>query len=178
MTNVGYQLTESQFDELMDYLSLLNKELKKCKKAKAYYAGCFVLGGILESMLLATIYCFPEEVNQAPSRLSKKDSGISESPLHWTLTDMLRISFEAEWFPFKGTDDPEQGELGDWLLNFVRELRNLIHPGKKVRDYGNVKISKKHFKVAREFIELATEELLEKIETDLMQAATKEERGK
>jgi hypothetical protein len=172
------ELTESQFNELLDYLNLLYKELDACETAGAYYAGCFVLGGILEGMLLSTIHCFTEEVDQALSSLSKKDSRISESPLHWTLADMLWISFEAGWFPFKGTDDPEQGELGDWLLNFVKELRNLIHPGKKLRDYSKVKISKKHFKAAREFIELASEKLLEKIETNLIQAAAEEEEAK
>lgn len=164
----GYP-TEARFNYLLKYLDQLHEELDKCESAGAYYAGCFTLGTILEGMLLAMVKCYPDEVEQALKALSAKGERIVGPPEDWSLAALLKVSFEAGWIPFKGTDDPEQGELGDWLLNYVKELRNLIHPGKKIRDYEGLRLSKKHFKRVREYVESVRDVLLSKIEKTLTQ---------
>lgn len=160
---------ESQFNNLLKYISHLYKELDKCESAEVYLAGCFTLGAVLEGILLAMVKCYPEEVEQAVKALNAKTEKVSGPPENWSLTILLKVSFAAGWIPFKGTNDPDQGELGDWLLNYVKEPRNMIHPGRKIRYYEDVKLSKKHFKRAREYVGLAIDTLLSKIEESLTQ---------
>lgn len=169
---MGDDETEAQFNFLLSYLDQLRKELDKCESAGAYYAGCFILGTMLEGMLLSMVECYPEEVEQA-IRALRKEENITRSPEDWSLTILLKVSFAAGWIPFKGTDDPDQGELGDWLLNYVKEIRNMIHPGQKIRHYADVRLSKRHFKRAREYVELTADILFSKIEESLTQTRTR-----
>lgn len=163
------ELTEEQFNDLTRYISKLQGEVKRCEGSGAYLAGCFLAGALLESLLLAMVNCYPEEVERARQSLNiKSKRQLSEDITQWSLSDLLRISFEAGWIPFKGTDEPDEGELGDWLLNFVKELRNWIHPGKKIRQYTRMRITQKRFKAVMHFVDEAKELLLRKVELDIL----------
>lgn len=158
-------LGEDDFNMLQKLIGDLLMEADKCASVQAYLAACVLLGSALEAMLLAMVSLFPEEVGKVISGAEFKNLG--RNPKSWNLHDLLIVSFKTGWIPFKDTKDPDQGELGDWLLNYVKELRNLIHPGKKIRDYKGIYLTKEHFESARIFIDLTIKHLLSKIEKSL-----------
>ncbi|MBX6422635.1 hypothetical protein [Thermosulfurimonas sp. F29] len=157
-------LNESKFEELQKLIEKLLEEANKCASVQAYLAGCIVLGSALEAMLLAMVDVFPEEVQKALKNLPNIKY---TDPRYWSLSDLLQIAFKIGWIPFKDIDDPDQGDLGDWLLNYVKELRNLVHPGKKIRDYKDICLTREHFKTARDLIDITIKYLLSKVEKAL-----------
>ncbi|MEO0136727.1 MAG: hypothetical protein ABIL40_02240 [candidate division WOR-3 bacterium] len=161
-------LTESEFRDLEKYISKLRKEIELCAQCGAYLAGCFMAGALLEALLLAMSTVYPEETERARLLLNEKNRKITNNPKKWTLNDLLHIAFEAGWLPFEGTMNPNKGRLGDWLLNFVKEMRNWIHPGIKIRKYKEIKVTKKHFIISKDLVYAVSDVLLNKITTDLL----------
>ena len=77
--------------------------------------------------------------------------------------------------PFSGVEKPSRSVLlGDWLLNYVKELRNWIHPGKKIREYTGMRITKKRAEVVLKLVEETREILLQKITGSIMEELKKE----
>lgn len=156
-------LTEEQFNDLQKYLGVLWREIERCEEARAYLAGCIIAAAFLEALLLSVTDLFPEETEKAIKSLCKKKMLHKKEIVKYGLKELLLISFEAGWIPYKGTEEPEKGELGDWLLNYVRELRNWIHPGKKIREYTKMRITEKRFLAVVEIIEATRDLLLKKV---------------
>ncbi|GEM_PF-3676016 len=82
----------------------------------------------------------------------------------WLLTTFILLLL---LIPYKNATEPKNGELGDWLLNFLKEFRNWIHPGKKIKDYTRMRVTKKRFEVDRELVDETINLLLNKVENDL-----------
>ena len=76
---------------------------------------------------------------------------------------LLRVAFEMEWLEYRGAEEPEEGALGDWLLNVVREVRNWVHPGKKIREYPDIAPTKELLETCRNLVGDAQEELLSEL---------------
>jgi len=131
-----------------------------------------MVGALLEAVLLSMIDMYPKEAETAIQKLSKSSrtkiyTKIYQDPRRLTLNDLLYISFGAGWIPYKNATEPKNGELGDWLLNFVKEFRNWVHPGKKIKDYTKMRVTKKRFEAARELVDETINLLLNKVENDL-----------
>lgn len=172
------QMSEEQFNDLNRYISKLWQEIHRCEQSKAYLAGSIMAGALLEALLLAMVDMYPEEAEQACQNLKQKGKmkGVHTAPSRWSLTDLLYISFEAGWIPFKDTANPSDGELGDWLLNFVREIRNWVHPGKKIREYTKMRVTKERFKVVVDLVEKTKDVILCRVSQDLVQTVLEVDR--
>lgn len=125
-------------------------EAKKCYDAKAYFAGCVMLGSVLEATLLTIVALYPEEINTL--KKFPKRRGKATAPINWSLSDLLDMARELNWLPGKlertnKYDRPEQGEIGD-DARIIHEIRNLVHPGKYLRCYPCLDITEKHFYVS------------------------------
>jgi hypothetical protein len=87
-------------------------EANKCHEAKAYFAGCVMLGSALEATLLLMVDRYSEEINtlnKFPSRRGKPTT-----PINWNLSELLDVAAELNWLPrkLKRTDNynsPEEG---------------------------------------------------------------------
>ncbi len=122
-------------------------EAKKCYEAKAYFAGCVVLGSVLETTLLIIVALSPEEINTL--KKFPKRRGKPTAPINWSLSDLLDVARELNWLPGKlertnKYNSPEKGEIGD-DARIIYEIRNLVHPGKYLRCYPSVDITEQHF---------------------------------
>jgi len=140
-------------------------EAKKCYEAKAYFAGCVMLGSVLEATLLIIVALYPEEVNTL--KKFPKRGGKPTSPINWSLSYLLDVARELNWLPGKlertnNYDSPEKGEIGD-DARIIHEIRNLVHPGKYLRCYPSVDITEKHFYYSFIILNLINDRLQNKL---------------
>jgi hypothetical protein len=106
-----------------------------------------MLGSALESALLAMIGCDSEL--EAKMCKDKKVSSIYDL----SLVSLLDIARSYLWLPAAYPRDTdvefeemlESGSIGDFV-EYVREIRNLVHPGKFMRDYPDTVIASDHYK--------------------------------
>ena len=161
-------LNEKQFQKLNELIAEIEKEIEKCESARAYLAGCILIGAALESLLLAVVDIYPDEVKNAIAEINKQEKKkIKFKPLSWGLGLLIEIAIKCNWFPYKGTQGPEEGEIGDWLTKYVKELRDFVHPGRVLRYYIDISIRKEHFESARHLYDVAKQYLRDKIAEDL-----------
>jgi len=164
-------LEETQFKDLIRLFNKFHKEAEKCFECKAYLATCVIAAAELEAMLLVVADLFESETKEAIKKLKLKQKDITKFGLY----NLLQIAFKAGWIPFSGVEKPSKSVLlGDWLLNYVKELRNWIHPGKKIREYTGMRITKKRAEVVLKLVEETREILLQKITRSIMEELKKE----
>src|SRR6266849_1033548 len=98
-TDIGFaDLTEEQFKEVMRLCGVYYREAKRCSQAKAYLAGCIMLGAALEAQLVGMIHCFSEDVSGASC--VPKRHGKPKALLQWGLGELLEVSKKLGWLPF------------------------------------------------------------------------------
>jgi len=76
-------LTDEEEKELHRLSRFYWKEARRCEEAKAYLAGCVMLGSALETILILMVNCNPDEAEQASQALTKR--GTPKPLLKWTL---------------------------------------------------------------------------------------------
>lgn len=92
-------------------------EVEKCVKRDAPLSAVFMIGSIMEGILLGTATSFPREFNQAPCSPKNSDGTVKRFP-DWTLNNFIDVSAEI-------------GILKRDVKKFshvVRDFRNYIHP--------------------------------------------------
>jgi len=85
-----------------------HREVLRCRDAKAYVAGCVLLGAALEVTLLAMTRIFPHHVRSRGKQLAKS----------WNLQELNQLACECGWLSERGYRAAER----------IREMRNIIHP--------------------------------------------------
>jgi len=168
-TRKKIRISNQRFNNLIELMTKLEKEIDRCKSAKAYLAGCVMVGAALEASLLSMVAIYRNEVKPVLPKKKLKESEM----LKWGLHDLLQISFEAGWLPYAKTSNPNKGEIGDWLLNYVKGLRNLVHPGRCIKEFRELSIRKKHFDFSVELFKLAKDHLLNKVENNILKTLSK-----
>ncbi len=92
-------------------------EVEKCVKHDAPLSAVFMIGSIMEGILLGTAMSFPREFNQAPCSPKSADGTVKRFQ-DWTLNNFIDVSAEI-------------GILKRDVKKFshvVRDFRNYIHP--------------------------------------------------
>lgn len=93
-------------------------EVESCIKNGTPLASIFMIGSILEGILLGTASAFPRQFNQAQCAPKDKDTGKVRIFPEWTLNNMIDVAAEI-------------GILKQDVKKFshvVRDFRNYIHP--------------------------------------------------
>jgi hypothetical protein len=80
-------LSDEEAKEFYRLSRLYWREARRCEKAKAYLAGCVMLGSALESLLITMVDAFSEEAEASGQAPMKK--GQPKPLLGWTLSDLL-----------------------------------------------------------------------------------------
>lgn len=129
-------LTDNEEKELYRLHRLYYREARKCENAKAYLAGCVMLGSALETMLVLMINVYPEEAGQTGKipRYRNRPKALR----HWKLEELLRVVKAAGWLPFaldveKEDWNSRKARIGDYA-EVVRMIRNLVHPARYMVD--------------------------------------------
>lgn len=101
-------------------------EVQRCLKSGANLAATVMMGGLLESLLLARINGSPNKaaVFVAKSAPRDKATGITLTLPDWKLVHMVQVAHELTWITKSAKD----------VGNVLREFRNYIHPHKEYTD--------------------------------------------
>ena len=139
-------LTAEEERELYRLQRLYWREALRCEKAKAYLAGCILLGSALETLLILMINVYPEEAERTGKAPSRK--GAPRPLLDWRFSDLLRVAKAANWLPAAldvDTDnwDRRKARIGDYA-EVVREVRDLVHPTRYVQDHHRKRVTARY----------------------------------
>jgi hypothetical protein len=96
------------FNALLQFLNRTRKEIGQCAEAKAYLAGCVLIGAMTEYILTAMLRIFPDSVYRRGRKIGE----------HWTLKTLNEFAKECGWFDNEVFDASER----------IRLNRNLLHP--------------------------------------------------
>lgn len=100
-------------------------EVQRCIAVKANLAAPVMMGGLLESLLLARLNVSPNKVAVFKAKTAPRDKKGKVVPLpDWKLFHMVEVGHELNWVT-KGAKD---------LGNVLRDFRNYIHPHKEHTD--------------------------------------------
>jgi len=118
---------------LKDIVVRHEEEAFRAASAKAYTAGVILIGAALEGLLLARCLRSKRKAIRTASALPKKQRPQSpDDPTKWQFDALIRICLSAGWLPRISTEYAlyAPAALGDTL----RKMRNLVHPGRCVRE--------------------------------------------
>src|SRR5580658_5005942 len=119
-------LTEEEEKELWRLNRFYWKEAERCEEAKAYLAGCVMLGSALENILILMISLYDEDADRT-GKVPLKD-GKPKPILKWDLVELLRVAKAAGWLPaglkLGEAWDTRKARVGDYA-EATREMRNL-----------------------------------------------------
>jgi hypothetical protein len=108
--------------------AILNRrwnEVQLCIGCKAYLAATVMMGGLLETLLLARINSSPKPAAIFTAQKAPKDKAGKTKPLSdWKLIEMVEVSQELTWITKSAKD----------VGNVLRDFRNYIHPHKEFTD--------------------------------------------
>lgn len=136
------------------------REANGCAKDKLYLASCILYGAALEAVLPENCYGYIEKVQQTNICRSGKIRNEKDF-LKLDLNNLIEISYELRWLKNDELYD-RNGNLVEMraLMGLVKEIRNLIHPGKWCRDYKNIDIAEEHYKDVSLIMNLVIKKLL------------------
>lgn len=119
-------------------------EAQRVREVKAWKSCVILCGGILEGMLLDVL-----KRDEQEAKLAYKGKGKAELD-HWDLVDLVDVAKDV------GKLSKSVGHLGHGL----REFRNLIHPGKQVRE--NVSLTQEEAEIAFNVVKVCLREFSSK----------------
>src|SRR5262245_40631364 len=117
-----FELQEVQFEDLIRLSRLYTSEAKRCMNAKAYVAGCVMIGAALEANLMGMCHLYSED---SPPELVPQNKGRPKHLLMWRLVDLLKIAKACGWLPSRLSRhdnwDPDKAHIGDYA-EVLREM--------------------------------------------------------
>ena len=161
-------MREEQYNEILRLARTYRREALRCRGARAYLAGCVMLGAALEAMLVAvtSIYWREAKRTRAAPRRKKKVRPLAE----WDLAALLGVAIELEWLPSgleRGQDwTRRRAKIGDYAVA-LRQTRNLVHPGYYLRTHSPSRVTKRYLEGYLEVLDVSVEWLLHKVTEDL-----------
>lgn len=171
-------LTDEERRELWRLSRVYWKEALRCEEAKAYLAGCVMLGSALETLLILMIDCHDEEAEntgQAPNQ-----GGRVKPLLDWKLAELLRVAKAAKWLPaaLDSADDwdPRKARIGDYA-EVVRMVRNLAHPARYQADHHGRRFTEKYLQHQFEVVLLCRDWLADRNNKALSEHIKEREEG-
>ncbi|MEQ1852553.1 MAG: hypothetical protein ABMA01_13295 [Chthoniobacteraceae bacterium] len=100
-------------------------EVQRCVGSGSYLAATVMMGGLLESLLLARINGSPDKSRVFTAKSAPLDKTGKPLPLSdWKLVKMVDVAHELNWVTKSAKD----------VGNVLRDFRNYIHPHKEYTD--------------------------------------------
>ena len=172
-----FELTEDQFHELMRLCRLYRREANRSMDAKAYLAGCVMIGAALESDLLAMCNCYSDEIPE--ELIPKQRNGKPKHLLDWTFFQLLRIARECGWLRARLDPqdqwNPKRAHIGDYAI-VLKDIRNFVHASCHITNFLNSRITKRRMEMCFEILEVASNHLQAKLHGSLKVAIEEEEK--
>ncbi len=138
-------LTDEEEKELWRLQRFYWKEAIRCEDAKAYLAGCVMLGSALETILILMINLYTDETQKTGKFPTSK--GKQKPLLKWDLADLLKVAKAAGWLPtaldLNSDWNWRKAKVGDYA-EVVRMMRNLAHPARYLQDHTGRRVTNKY----------------------------------
>lgn len=100
-------------------------EVQRCLASKSNLAATVMMGGLLESLLLARINSSPDKSAVFKAKSAPRDkAGKTLTLSEWKLVHMVEVAHELAWITKSAKD----------VGNVLRDFRNYIHPHKEYTD--------------------------------------------
>lgn len=100
-------------------------EVQRCLVSKSNLAATVMMGGLLESLLLARINSSPDKASVFKAKSAPRDkAGKTLALPDWKLVHMVEVGHELTWITKSAKD----------VGNVLRDFRNYIHPHKEYTD--------------------------------------------
>jgi hypothetical protein len=113
-----------------------------CREAKAHLASCIMMGAGIESML--TLHASLHFEEALATGKAPKLNGKTKPLLDWNLGNLLDVAQAAKWLPETFTVGyPNTGDTVP--TDKIRKLRNLVHPGRHIRERGDRELTNREF---------------------------------
>lgn len=154
--------------KLSNIATKLNNDAKKCATYKSYFAASLLATSSLEAILIGMCYCFSEKAKLSKiykyhgdkKGFKRKNDRFTEL----TLYELIKIADELSWIPSEDIKINHKKTVKfNELLYYVRDMRNLIHPGKMVIEMPKYNFNKQDFDRIYEIIEVTREILYKKL---------------
>jgi hypothetical protein len=162
-TEADFPLNFAQASELMRLATTYHEQANACRKEGARVASCVMLAATVEAMLIVVTNLFCDEAR--PVATAKKWK--LEDLLRWDLGQLLEVAKDATLLPEKlnlnlkmdlrAVKDPVPTDR-------IREVRNLVHPGRYLRERGGKEITRQELDTLYATCHAAYLCLVEKIE--------------
>ncbi len=170
-------LTEAEEKELWRLNRYYWKEANRCEEAKAYLAGCVMLGSALENILMLMISLYHDDADSTGKVPHVK--GQPKLLIDWTLVELLRVAKAAGWLP-AGLKHGEawnnrKARVGDYA-EVARMMRNLAHPARYLQDHLHRRVTKRYLQRQFEIVLACRDWLAAHNNRELLKAIEEEER--
>ncbi len=136
---------------LTEHLKILDNEAFGCWNKKFYFAAAVLYGALLEGYLLLWCLRNPGEIESALTKIKDKNI-LKKKPHSWKLDELLRVCVEAGVISRKDVD------IGG-RADYIKEARNLIHPGKKISKYKEYIFKEEGIRLLNAFANELTEKI-------------------
>jgi len=158
--NKWFDLEEDEFNQLLRISKFYRKQASFCAESKAYLAGCVMSGAALEAVLITFVHLYGEGAEKNVPLPKKNDS--IKPLLDWTLNELIQLARKMTWLP-SGLHEGEnwntrKAKIGDYAI-VLKEIRNLIHPTRYLKDHSPRRITKKYLSRSLEILDTTLEYL-------------------
>ena len=148
-------LTDEEEREFSRLYRFYWREAERCEEAKAYLAGCVMLGSALEALLVLMVNCYCDEA--ALTGLVPVRAGKPTPLLDWNLGELLRVAKAANWLPAglivdKDEWNTRKAKVGDYA-EVARMVRNLAHPGRYRKEHFRGRVTGKYLQQQFEVVD-------------------------
>jgi len=163
---------------ISDRLTLLalfyRREARKCAKERAYLAACIMQASMLEALLHAMCFLYPDQVRKTAIYQRKKFRRKRHKSLDFTLYELINIADELAWFPPKLITWGMRATLAGFVHE-LRQFRNYVHPGVWAPERPETtKFTKDVYHVADEIVDVANSWLLHQVHESLRKSMRRE----
>jgi hypothetical protein len=170
-------LTEDEEKELWRLNRFYWKEARRCEEAKAYLAGCVMLGSSLENILILMISLYSEDADRTGKVPRRKDK--PKPVLKWDLGELIAVAKAAGWLPaglkFGDGWNARKARVGDYA-EVARQMRNLAHPARYLQDHPRGRVTKRYLQRQFEIVLACRDWLAAHNNRELLKAIDEEEK--
>lgn len=138
---------DNHLSALWSLIEHYEREAEAAGRAEAYLAGCLMWGAAAEGRLLFWCLLDPDTAEKARQSMPKTDRPRKTDPTGWTLDQLLQVAKAAGWLGV--LEDEDFVFLVAALIENLRRSRNLVHPGRSLRDEPHLRRDKATFEDAQ-----------------------------
>ena len=118
---------------LKDIVVRHEEEASQAASAKAYAAGVILIGAALEGLLLMRCLRSRQKAIRTAGTLSKRQRPLQpDDPSKWKFETLISTCLSAGWLPRVSTEYAQYAPAS--LADILRNMRNLVHPGRCMRE--------------------------------------------